>query len=326
MKSKKSPLVTIITSSWNREKYLRKLTKSLEKQTFKNFEWIIANDGSTDNTEKFIRSFAKKVNFKIIFINSTLRVGKSKLVNLMYKRISGKFMIECDSDDYFLPNALNDLVKLTKDVPKNNKNFAGIFAQNVDTKKISQTFKKSVPKKNIFLNWRDLQNITDGDGSIFAFSKNFINKKYKEVDFLITESSLLNKIFKNKFFLLTPRIVKIMNRGAENSVSFGNKMRYTRASAYSIGLSETKKIFNNRNFFSRIKLILNYWRYTLHGDIKYAKAQKIFPIINKNILYKFIYIFSYFIYLRDILINKVEKTHLEFEKNIKKTKIDIVVL
>lgn len=211
MESKKKPLVTIITSSWNRERYLRKLTKSLEKQTFKNFEWIIANDGSTDNTEKFIRSFAKKANFKVIFINSTLRVGKSKLVNLMYKKISGKFMIECDLDDFFLPNALKDLVELSQDVPKSNKNFAGIFAQNVDTKKISQTFKKSVPKKNIFLKWKDLQNIAVGDGSIFAFSKNFKNRKYKEVDFLITESSLLNKIFKDKLFLLTPKIVKIMN-------------------------------------------------------------------------------------------------------------------
>ena len=87
----KKPLISIITATWDREKFIIKLAKSLKKQSFKNFEWIVANDGSLDNTDQKIRSFAKKADFKIIYINSSLRVGKSKLDNLMLKKISGKY-------------------------------------------------------------------------------------------------------------------------------------------------------------------------------------------------------------------------------------------
>ena len=52
---KKKPLISIITSSWNREKYLKILANSLKKQTYQNFEWLIGNDGSIDNTGKFTR-------------------------------------------------------------------------------------------------------------------------------------------------------------------------------------------------------------------------------------------------------------------------------
>ena len=114
----KKPLISIITATWDREKFIIKLAKSLKKQSFKNFEWIVANDGSLDNTDQKIRSFAKKADFKIIYINSSLRVGKSKLDNLMLKKISGKYVSQCGSDDILLPNALEDLYNLTKKFQK----------------------------------------------------------------------------------------------------------------------------------------------------------------------------------------------------------------
>ena len=54
------PLITVITASWDREKYLKKLGDSLIKQSFQNFEWIIANDGSKDNTDQVVKSIAEK--------------------------------------------------------------------------------------------------------------------------------------------------------------------------------------------------------------------------------------------------------------------------
>ena len=323
----KKPLISIVTSSWNREKYLKILVNSLKKQTYKNFEWVIGNDGSIDNTDKFIKSLSKKVKFKIIYINSSLRIGKAKMVNMLLENTSGKYISECDSDDYFLPKALENLIDITnQSYPKKDENFSGILAQNIDTKGISQTFKKNIPKKIEFVKWEDLHNNVTGDGSLLVLAKDYKKKKYLEVDFLITESSLLNKIFKNKTFLVSPKIVKIMNRKANNSVSFGNKIQYARGSVYCMAISETKKKFKQKKFIDKAITVINYWRYTFHGDINFNKALKMFKPIKDNYFYIIFYPISYIITLKDIFFNNIEKTHIEFEKNKNNSKIEIDII
>ena len=220
---KKKPLISIITSSWNREKYLKILANSLKKQSYQNFEWLIGDDGSIDNTSKFIKLFSKKVKFKIVYISSDIRIGKSKMVNLLVERASGKYITECDSDDYYLPNSLKNLLDILNQKKTKNKELDGIIAQNINTKNLSETFKGAIPEKNELGKWETLQKKIDGDSTIITLAKNYKKKKFLEVDFLITESSLLNKIFKNKNFLLTPKIVKVMDRDADDSVSFGKK-------------------------------------------------------------------------------------------------------
>ncbi len=320
------PLITIITSSWNREKYLKKLTHSLKKQTFKNFEWIIGNDGSKDNTDKLIKEFSKKVKFKITYVNSSKRIGKAKLLNIMLTKVRGKYIVECDSDDYFKIDALEYLLKTLKNQKIiKSKNLVGIVGQNISTDRISQTFKKKVPKNIEIVKYENLLHKIDGDATMLVLSKLFKNKKYLEVDFLITESSLLNKIFKNKNFILTPKILKIMDRNAENGVNNENKLKYTRGSAYCVSKDETQRVFNEKNFIFKIKTVINYWRYTIHGDINLNKAINMVKPIKNNYLYLFLYPISLLISYRDMILNKVEKTHIEFEQNIKSTKIDVQI-
>lgn len=321
------PLISIITCSWNRENYLKILAKSLKKQTFKNFEWIVANDGSTDNTDKFIKKFSKTANFKITYVSSNLRVGKAKLTNIMMSKIKGKYTIECDSDDYFLKNTLKNFLNILKENKYEKiKNFGGIVAQSISTDGISQTYKKKKKESIQLIKWQNLNKKIDGDATTFALSKNLKNKKYLEVDFLITESSLLNKVFKNKIFVLTPKIAKIMNRNATNSVSFGSKLQYTRGSAYCIAIDETQNNFIKKSLLSKIKIIIKYWRYTLHGDISFRKALNMLSAIKKNYFYIALFPISYLYFLRDLILNKVEKTHVTFNKNIKLSSIKTKIL
>ena len=323
----RKPLISIITCSWNREKYLKILAQSLKNQTYQNFEWIVANDGSSDNTEKFIKKFAKNVNFKITYVHSNLRVGKAKLTNIMMSKIKGRYTIECDSDDYFLKNSIKYMVEIIK---KKNyekiKNFSGIIGQSVSTTGISQTYKNKKIEEVQLIKWNDLNKKIDGDATTLVLSKNIKNKKYLEVDFLITESSLLNKIFKNKIFILSPKIVKIMNRNAKNSVSFGSKLQYTRGSAYCIATEEKQHNFYKKNLISKLTTIVKFWRYSLHGDIKFKKTMKMLWPLKNNKFYILLFPISYLYYLRDNLLNKVEKTHIEFNKNIKKSEIKINIL
>ena len=321
---KKKLTVSILTTTFNRSSYLKKLIRSLEKQTYRNFVWLVANDGSTDDTEKLIMETVKKNKIKIIYFKSSLRVGKAKLDNILLNNINTDLITWCDSDDYFLPNALENLVGQFQKIPKEFKNkFAGVIAQNIDTFGNSQTFYDSKRiKKYQVLSWENVQDLIKGDATILYFSNILKKKKFLEVDFVINEGSLLLKLLRSKKFILIKKIVKIMNRNANLSVSFGDKLRYCRGSLYSISRTENKINFNKKNFYNKLLTIINYWRYAFHGEIKFLNAKKMWNITKLNVLTLFLIPFSLIIIIKDNLENKVEKTHREFIKNNLKTKIN----
>ena len=77
----REPYISILTPSFNRAKFLPILLKSLNEQTFKNFEWVIGNDGSSDGTEEYLLDQFPKQDFSITYISSDLRIGKSSIDN-----------------------------------------------------------------------------------------------------------------------------------------------------------------------------------------------------------------------------------------------------
>ena len=316
--------ITIITPTWNRAGYLPKLIDSLKSQTYKNFIWLVGNDGSTDNTDEIIRDAAKNDNIKINYFYSNVRIGKSKIDNLLLENIETDLVTWCDSDDYLLPDALENLVNLISNIkPEDEESFVGVYGQNLDTNSVSQSYynPEKIPYKKI-INYDGWDDTVKGDGTILAFSKKFKQKKFLEVDFLITESSLLKKIFRNKKFLLSNKIVKIMDRGAENSLSFSKKLMHCKGSAFCIMEIENEEVFTKKNLFNRLKIIINYWRYCFHGEIPFFEAKKKWLITKNNNFLIIFFIFSFFLILKDICLNKVVKTHQEFNKNILKAKIN----
>ncbi len=92
-----SPLsVSIITTSYNQEKTLRLLLASLERQTFKDFEVLIADDGSSDGTESLCQI---KRCFPVRFITQPdMGYRKSKIVNEAIRNSQGKYLIFLDGD------------------------------------------------------------------------------------------------------------------------------------------------------------------------------------------------------------------------------------
>ena len=319
----KKPLISIITPSWNRVLFLKKLAKSLTLQKLKNFEWIVGNDGSTDNTDNFIKSLLKKTDFKIKYLASSLRIGKAAMDNILLDYVSGEYITWCGSDDILLPNALENISKLITQIPKNEiNNYVGILAQSIDRNNKSQTFyENNIPKEVAHLKWEFLTKIMKGDATIIERSELIKGNKFLEVDFLISESSFFNRLYKGKKFIVTPTVVKIMDRSANNSTSFGKKLQYSRGSAYCIAIIETSINFARYSIIKKIKVIINYWRYSIHGDIKFSEARRMLEPVNKNNLWSLLYIISLIFCLRDKLLGKVEKTHIDFEKNIKIRKI-----
>ena len=112
-----------------------------------------------------------------------------------------------------------------------------------------------------------------------------------------------------------------MDRKANFSVSFGDKLQYCRGSAYCISKIDKFENFVKKKYFARLNTIVKYWRYSFHGDIKVFEAKKLWEITKKNNFTLLLWPSSFALILRDILLNKVEKTHIEFNKNILNFKI-----
>ena len=92
----KNPLVSIVMPVYNGERFLEETINSILNQTFKNFELIIINDGSQDNTLKIIK---KHRDDRIVLINNKKNLGSTDSINIGLKIAKGKYIASCNSDD-----------------------------------------------------------------------------------------------------------------------------------------------------------------------------------------------------------------------------------
>ena len=100
--------LTIITPSYNRADYLKRLFDSLCKQTNCNFQWLIIDDGSTDNTKEVVSGF-KESRF-VIEYHRKKNGGKHTALNYSHPYIMGELVCIVDSDDWLLPEAVEKII------------------------------------------------------------------------------------------------------------------------------------------------------------------------------------------------------------------------
>ena len=115
---KKNKLISIIMPAYNIEKYIENTLNSILKQTYKNIEIILVDDGSVDNTAKIIKKIQK--NDKRIKYFYQKNSGVSAARNLAISKSTGDYIYFMDSDDEIIENGLELLVNL---IEKNNYDF-----------------------------------------------------------------------------------------------------------------------------------------------------------------------------------------------------------
>ncbi len=101
-------MLTIFTPTYNRAKLLNDIFNSLEKQSCFDFEWLIIDDGSSDNTESVVMNFFHSSSFPIRYIKKK-NGGKHTAYNLALENARGKLFFCLDSDDYLPSNAVEKI-------------------------------------------------------------------------------------------------------------------------------------------------------------------------------------------------------------------------
>jgi glycosyltransferase involved in cell wall biosynthesis len=102
-------LVTVLTPTFNRSLYLERLFESLQSQHFKAFEWLVVDDGSTDETESLVARLAGESEFEVRYVRQHNQ-GKHIALNTGVRHASGEYTAVIDADDWYEPNALQRLV------------------------------------------------------------------------------------------------------------------------------------------------------------------------------------------------------------------------
>ena len=107
------PLISIVIPLYNKQKHIKKTIFSVLDQTFSDFEIIVINDGSTDNSLKVLDT----IEDKRLNVFSTINQGVSKARNFGISKAAGKFIAFLDADDIWFKHHLEDLKKLQEQFP-----------------------------------------------------------------------------------------------------------------------------------------------------------------------------------------------------------------
>lgn len=102
------PLVTVLMPVYNGEKYLNEAIDSILNQTFTDFEFLIINDGSIDNSEEIILSYKDP---RIVYIKNEQNIKLISTLNKGLELSKGKYIVRIDADDIAIDNRLQEQVK-----------------------------------------------------------------------------------------------------------------------------------------------------------------------------------------------------------------------
>ena len=273
------PFISILTPTYNRGKLLLPLYESLKNLTFEDFEWLIVDDGSEDDTEQYALSWIsyniQKAEFPIRYIKKS-NGGKHTAINRGVREANGELILILDSDDTLPEDSLATIAQYYEQC-KGYKDCAGVcgLMSHHDGQLIGTGFPKD-PMYESALQFRyaEKSNVT---GDLLEIYKTSVMREFPfpeiENEKFCPESLVWNRIA-NKYKLfcfnkvvyyrdyleggLTSKIVRIrMNSPIASTMTYAEMLDY------------------NISLKWKIRSAINYWRFKYCITNKFLKAPKV---------------------------------------------------
>ena len=130
MKRDMQDKVSVITPSWNSEKYIKKTIESVQNQTYSNWEMIIVDDCSSDKTVEIVEEISKK-DPRVRVLKQDINSGAAKARNRSLGEASGRYVAYLDADDIWKPTKLEKQVQFMKE---RNCGFSCVSYEVIDDK------------------------------------------------------------------------------------------------------------------------------------------------------------------------------------------------
>lgn len=146
--SSDKPLISVIMGAYNCEKTIRQAVDSILAQTYANWEFVICDDCSTDNTLKILKEYERKdTRFKILHNDKNKRLAAS--LNACLAVSSGKYIARMDADDECLPERFSAQLKFLEDYPQIDVVGCSVFINDGNKKEIIRKPKENLSKKDV---------------------------------------------------------------------------------------------------------------------------------------------------------------------------------
>lgn len=286
-------MITLFTPTYNRAPLLPRLYQSLLNQSNANFEWIIVDDGSTDNTETIVNHFTTEAKINIVYQKQENK-GKHFAINRGVELAKGDYFFIVDSDDLLPAKSIEtvfNLINTAKKLPSfggvsgtlvmpdgksvGNNNFESIYCDSIQIRTkykiegdLAEVFKTEVLKEFPF------PEIEKEKFCPEVLVWNRIAQKYK---LYYTD----NPIYIAEYQLdgLTAKIVKI-----RMNAPMATMLTYSELAKCKIPLSQ------------KIRATINYWRFAFNSNQSFGtKIKRVNPILSV-----FALPLGYLMYKRDV--------------------------
>ena len=137
------PLVSVVIPTWNRAGLIVRAINSVLSQTYSNWELIIVDDGSTDNTDEVVKKFQEN-DTRIRFIKHEKNSGGNSVPkNIGIKNAAGEYIAFLDSDDEYLPEKMEKQINLFNKSEIKNLGFVGCNNFRINGETSLETFTKN---------------------------------------------------------------------------------------------------------------------------------------------------------------------------------------
>ena len=257
-------LITVLTPTYNRAKLLERLYQSLCQQTYQDFEWIVVNDGSKDNTDEVVQSFVAEKKINILYIKQE-NGGKHRAVNRGVKEAKGELLFIADSDDWLLPKSLEIVAEVYKDIARDHS-FAGVCG--LDVYADGTVIGGGMPQDVIDCNAIDIRMIHHVGGDLKEVFKTDVLREIPfpeiEGESFCPEVAVWNRIakkYKLRYFNKPIYMVEYQPEGITSNIT---KARMKSPIASTTCYQEMMEL--DIPLKTKIRSAINYWRFRSCGS------------------------------------------------------------
>jgi glycosyl transferase cpsO len=252
-------LITVFTPTYNRGYLLPRLFSSLRNQSFKDIEWLIVDDGSTDNTHDVVMAFIEEDIIPIRYVFKR-NGGKHRAINEGVKHAKGELFFIVDSDDMLPPNALKRVAEVYGQI-KDDRSFGGVAG--VDAYPDGRIVGSGLPAPIIDCNSIDIRSKYHVAGDLSEVFRTDVMREFSfpeiEGEKFCPEVLVWNRIackYKLRYFNEAIYIAEYQPEGlTAQIVEIRMKSPIATTTCYAEMLSL------DIPFKDKVKAVINYWRF-----------------------------------------------------------------
>lgn len=278
---KENILITIFTPTYNRGYTIENVYKSLLKQRERNFEWLIIDDGSTDNTKEIVEELIKKneVNLRYLYKSNQ---GKYKAINDAIEIAKGELFMIVDSDDYLEENAIEIIKKYYNEIKDNNEfigvvglrgnEYGEIYTAYLNEKKCKNKYYDLKYLDADFIDYRYKYEIS-GDRAEVCKTKELKKFKFPEIsdEKFMGEGYLWNMIAEANYKFRYFNEIIYVTEYLEDGLSYNIKKIVQKSPINEMTCCNQITGIKRIPLKNRIKASINYYRYGMYAGISLKK-------------------------------------------------------